>query len=39
MKDLTNDNRIIAEYMGLHDEIISTDNVHSWSDAPFFYNV
>ena len=35
-----NDNKLIAEFMGVHDEI-SLDsiagNVHSWSDAPFFY--
>mgnify|MGYP003644835606 CR=1 FL=1 len=37
MKD---DNKLIAEFMGVHDEI-SLDsiagNIHSWSDAPFFY--
>ena len=35
-----NDNKLIAEFMGLYDEI-SLDsiagNIHSWSDAPFFY--
>jgi len=35
-----NDNKLIAEFMGVHDEI-SLDsiagNIHSWSDAPFFY--
>ena len=34
------DNKLIAEFMGLFDEI-SLDsiagNIHSWSDAPFFY--
>ena len=34
------DNKLIAEFMGLYDEI-SLDsiagNIHSWSDAPFFY--
>ena len=34
------DNILIAEFMGLYDEI-SLDsiagNIHSWSDAPFFY--
>lgn len=34
------DNKLIAEFMGLHDEI-SLDsiagNIHSWSDSPFFY--
>mgnify|MGYP003633706465 FL=1 len=33
-------NKLIAEFMGVHDEI-SLDsiagNIHSWSDAPFFY--
>tara|TARA_R110001583_G_scaffold65700_1_gene189688 strand:+ start:56 stop:358 length:303 start_codon:yes stop_codon:yes gene_type:complete len=31
------DNKLIAEFMGVHDDILSTGNVHSWSDAPFFY--
>ena len=31
------DNKLIAEFIGLHDEILSTGNIHSWSDAPFFY--
>tara|TARA_R100001244_G_scaffold83197_2_gene64273 strand:- start:64 stop:456 length:393 start_codon:yes stop_codon:yes gene_type:complete len=34
------DNKLIAEFMELHDEI-SLDsiagNIHSWSDSPFFY--
>jgi len=34
------DNKLIAEFMGLYDEI-SLDsiagNIHSWNDAPFFY--
>lgn len=30
-------NKLIAEFIGLHDEILSTGNIHSWSDAPFFY--
>ena len=33
-------NKLIAEFMGVHDEI-SLDsiagNIHSWSNAPFFY--
>jgi len=33
-------NKLIAEFMGVHNEI-SLDsiagNIHSWSDAPFFY--
>ena len=35
-----NNNKLIAEFMGVYDEI-SLDsiagNIHSWSDAPFFY--
>jgi hypothetical protein len=35
-----NNNKLIAEFMGVHDEI-SLDsiagNIHSWCDAPFFY--
>lgn len=23
--------------MGVHDKILSTSNIHSWSDAPFYY--
>jgi hypothetical protein len=30
-------NKLIAEFMGVNAEIISTGNVHSWSDSPFFY--
>jgi len=30
-------NKLIAEFMGLENQILSTDNIHSWSDAPFFY--
>lgn len=30
-------NGIIADYMGLFDKILSTGNIHSWSDSPFFY--
>lgn len=29
-------NGIIADYMGLFDKILSTGNIHSWSDSPFF---
>ena len=31
------DNRLIAEFMGLDSQILSTNNVHSWNDAPFYY--
>ena len=31
------DNKLITEFMGVNAEIISTGNVHSWSDSPFFY--
>ena len=30
-------NELIAEFMGIDNQIISTGNVHSWSDAPFYY--
>ena len=30
-------NRLIAEFMGVFDKILSTRNIYSWSDAPFFY--
>ena len=31
------ENKLIAEFMGLENQILSTGNIHSWSDAPFFY--
>ena len=31
------DNKLIAEFMGVFDKILSTGNIHSWSDAPFYY--
>lgn len=31
------DNKLIAEFMGLDAQILSTNNVHSWNDAPFYY--
>ena len=42
MKKLINmkDNKLIAEFMGLHDEISLESiagNIHSWSDSPFYY--
>jgi len=33
----TESNKIIAEFMGVFDKILSTGNIHSWSDAPFYY--
>jgi len=30
-------NKLIAEFMGVFDKILSTNNIHSWSDAPYFY--
>ena len=34
---MNNENKLIAEFMGLDAQILSTNNVHSWSDAPFYY--
>ena len=34
------DNKLIAVFMGLHDEISLESiagNIHSWSDSPFYY--
>ena len=28
---------MIADFMGVFDKILSTNNVHSWSDTPYFY--
>tara|TARA_R100000951_G_scaffold28632_1_gene24596 strand:- start:29747 stop:30070 length:324 start_codon:yes stop_codon:yes gene_type:complete len=30
-------NKLIAEFMGLDAQIRTTNNVHSWNDAPFYY--
>jgi hypothetical protein len=35
--DIKIGNILIAEFMGLDAQILSTNNVHSWSDAPFYY--
>jgi hypothetical protein len=33
----TENNKLLAEFMGVFDKILSTQNIHSWSDAPFYY--
>ena len=33
----TENNKIIAEFMGVNDKVLSTGNIYSWSDAPFYY--
>jgi len=30
-------NKLIAEFMGIDSQILSTGNIHSWSDSPFYY--
>ena len=37
MKNIVENNKLIAEFMGVFDKILSTGNIHSWSDAPFYY--
>ena len=37
MKNIIENNKLIAEFMGVFDKILSTSNIHSWSDAPFYY--
>ena len=37
MKNIVENNKLIAEFMGEFDKILSTGNIHSWSDAPFYY--
>ena len=37
MKNIIENNKLITEFMGLFDKILSTGNIHSWSDAPFYY--
>ena len=37
MENITENNQLIAEFMGVFDKILSTGNIHSWSDAPYYY--
>jgi len=37
MKNILENNKLIAEFMGVFDKILSTGNIHSWSDVPFYY--
>ena len=37
MENITENNQLIAEFMGVFDKILSTGNIHSWSDSPFYY--
>ena len=37
MENIIENNKIEAEFMGVFDKILSTGNMHSWSDAPFYY--
>ena len=37
MKNIIENNKLIAEFMGVFDKILSTGNIHSWSDAPYYY--
>ena len=37
MENITENNQLIAEFMGGFDKILSTGNIHSWSDAPYYY--
>lgn len=37
MDNIIENNKLIAEFMGVFDKILSTGNIHSWSDAPFYY--
>ena len=32
-----NNNKLIADFMGLHNQIKLIDNRYSWNDSPFFY--
>jgi hypothetical protein len=36
-ENITENSKLIAEFMGIFNRIISTGNIHSWSDAPFYY--
>ena len=37
MNTIQENNKLIAEFMGVFNKILSTGNIHSWSDAPFYY--
>lgn len=37
MENTLENNKLIAEFMGIDNQILSTGDIHSWSDAPFFY--
>ena len=37
MKNIIENNKLIAEFMGVFDKILSTGNIYSWSYAPFYY--
>jgi hypothetical protein len=32
-----NNNKLIAEFMGVDTQITSIGDIHSWSDSPFYY--
>jgi len=36
-QEILENNKLIVEFMEIKKEIISTNNIHSWSDAPYFY--
>jgi hypothetical protein len=33
----TENNKLLAEFMGVFDNIRETEDIYSWNDAPFFY--
>ena len=37
MENNNKNNKLIVEFMNIEDQIISTRNIYSWNDAPFFY--
>ena len=37
MENITENNKLIVEFMEVDKQIISTGDIHSWNDAPFYY--
>lgn len=35
--NIQQNNKLIAEFMGVFDNIRETEDIYSWNDAPFFY--
>ena len=36
-EEIIQNNKLIAEFMNLNDQILSIGSMHSWNDSPFYY--